>query len=66
MHLPANDVFTVSISRIRGEVTNDVEVGFSSDHFGGERLPRASENLHGSRADPPVQLEGTHTQVDGV
>jgi hypothetical protein len=65
-HSPANDVLAVSISRIRSEVANDVEVGFSRDHVGCERLPRAGEDLHGRRADSPVQLEGTHTEVDCV
>lgn len=65
-HSPANDIFTIRISRIRGEITDDVEVGFGSDHFGGERLPRAGEHLDGSRAYAPVEFEGTHTKVDSV
>jgi len=63
---PANDVFTVSIRRIRSEVTNYVEVRICSGHIGRERLPRAGEDLNSGRADSPVQFKGTYTQVNGV
>lgn len=63
---PANDIFTVSIRRIRGEVTDYVEVRFGRDHVGRERLPRASEDLNGGRTDSPVKFKGTYTKVDGV
>jgi hypothetical protein len=65
-HSPAHDVFPVSITRIGGEVTDDVVVGISCHRFGRESLPLASEDLDGSRADSPVKLKGTNTQIDCV
>lgn len=64
--LPANDIFTVRVRRIRGEVTDDVEVRISSDHVGCKGFPRAGEDLDGGRADSPMKLKGTYTKVDGV
>lgn len=66
MDSPANNIFAVAITRVRGEVTDDVVIGISSNHIGGETLSRAGEYLDRGRADSPVELEGTHAEIDCV
>jgi hypothetical protein len=64
--LPAHDILTVPIRRVRSKVTNDVVVSVRRDSIRNDTLPRASEDLDGGRTNAPVELKGADPEIDGI